>query len=250
MKDLDVTHFASSVELAETAAKDWLGLIPSFPAAHLVAIPGGRIASDFFDAVTAHAVASGVSFEHVYFFWSDERCVPPEHRDSNFRVAKAELLGPLGIYRNRIHRIKGELAPDEAVADANAALGLLAPTNSAGQPVLDLVLLGMGEDGHVASLFPNAPASVVECETPYVAVRNAGKPPPLRISLSYAAIAAAAEVWVLVSGPGKEDVFRESLRPGAKTPLARILQSRKSTRIFTDLATGQLAHKPDGGKLT
>jgi 6-phosphogluconolactonase len=205
----------------------------------LVAIPGGRIASDFFDAVTEHAVASGVSFQHVYFFWSDERCVPPEHRDSNFRVAKAELLGPLGIYKNRIHRIKGELAPDEAVADANAALGLLAPTNSAGQPVLDLVLLGMGEDGHVASLFPNAPASVVECETPYVAVRNAGKLPRQRISLSYAAIAAAAEVWVLVSGPGKEDVFWESFRPGSKTPLARILQLRRHTRIFTNIAAGQ-----------
>jgi 6-phosphogluconolactonase len=216
----------------------------------LVALPGGRIASDFFDSVNEHAVASGVSFEHVYFFWSDERCVPPEHPDSNFRVAKVELLGPLGIYRNRIHRIKGELKTDEAVADANAALSLLAPTNSAGQPVLDLVLLGMGEDGHVASLCPNAPASVVDCETPYVAVRSSSKPPPLRISLSYAAIAAAADVWVLVSGPGKEEVFSESLRPGAKTPLARILQLRRHTRIFTDIPAGPPAHKAADGKLT
>jgi 6-phosphogluconolactonase len=248
MKNLDVTHFSSPVELAETAAKDWLSLIPAFPSAHLVAIPGGRIAGAFFDAVTAHAVASGVSFEHVYFFWSDERCVPPEHPDSNFRVAKKELLGPLGIYRNRIHRIKGELKPDEAVAEANAALNMLAPTNSAGQPVLDLVLLGMGEDGHVASLFPNAPASVIECETAYVAVRSSSKPPPLRISLSYAAIAAAAEVWILISGPGKEDIFCESLRPDANTPLARILRLRSRTRIFTDIAEGLPALQTDGGK--
>jgi 6-phosphogluconolactonase len=246
MKAIDVTHFSNNVELAETVAKEWLGLIPSFTSAHWVAIPGGRIASVFFDAVTEHAVASGVSFQHVHFFWSDERCVPPNHPDSNFGAADKELLGPLGITRDRIHRIKGELKPADAVTEANAAIGLLAPTNSAGQPVLDLVLLGMGEDGHVASLFPNAPASVADCETPYLAVRSSSKPPPLRISLSYAAIAAAVEVWVLISGAGKEEAFRQSLRVEGKTPLARILRLRRHTRIFTDLAPDPPAHPPVG----
>jgi len=236
MKNLEVTHFASSVELAETAAKDWLNLISSSPAAHLAAIAGGRIASTFFEAVTEHAVASSVSFEHVHFFWSDERCVPPDHRDINFRIAEKELLGPLGISQDRIHRIKGELKPAQAVTEANAAIGLVAPANNSGLPVLDLVFLGMGEDGHVASLFPNAPASVIECETPYLAVRSSSKPPPLRISLSYAAIAAARQVWVLIAGAGKEEVFLQSLRPGGKTPLAHIMQSRRQTRIFTDIA--------------
>jgi 6-phosphogluconolactonase len=237
MKNLDITHLSSSVELAQTAAKEWLNLIPAAPPAQLVALPGGRIAGAFFEAVAAHAVASGVSFEHVHFFWSDERCVPPEHPDSNFRLAKTELLGPLGIFRNRIHRIKGELKPGEAVTDANAAISLLAPTNSAGQPVLDLVFLGMGEDGHVASLFPNAPPSVTESEEPYLAVRSSSKPPPLRITLSYAAIAAAGEVWFLISGAGKQEALRESLRPGAKTPLARVLSLRSRARIFTDIPT-------------
>jgi len=246
MKDLDVRHFPNRLELAEIAAKEWLSLIPGFPSAHWAAIPGGRIASAFFDAVTEHAVAAGVSFQHVHFFWSDERCVPPDHPDSNFRVADKELLGPLGISHDKIHRIKGELKLADAVTEANAAVSLLAPTNSAGQPVLDLVLLGMGEDGHVASLFPNAPASVIECETPYLAVRSSSKPPPLRISLSYAAIAAAVEVWVLISGAGKEEAFRQSLRLEGKTPLARILRSRRHTRIFTDIAAEPPAHPPDG----
>ena len=235
MKNVDITHFASSVELAETAARDWLNLIPTFPAAHLVALSGGRIASDFFDAVTAHAVASNVSFQHVHFFWADERCVPPDHPDSNFRVANIELLGPLGIHQDRIHRLKGELKQAQAAADANVEISLVAPNNAAGLPVLDLIFLGMGEDGHVASLFPNAPASVVQSESAYLAVRSSSKPPPLRLSLSYAAIAAAKNVWVLASGAGKEAVFRESMRDGGKTPLARILQLRRRTRIFTDI---------------
>jgi 6-phosphogluconolactonase len=235
MKNLDVTRFSSRVELAEAVAKDWLSLLLGFPSGHLVALAGGRIASTFFDAVTTHAVASDASFEHVHFFWSDERCVPPDHPDSNFRVANRELLGPLGISQDKIHRIRGELNPSQAATEAEAEINLIAPPNSAGLPVLDLVLLGMGEDGHVASLFPKAPASVIESQSAYLAVRSSSKPPPVRISLSYAAIAAARQVWVLVSGPGKEESFRQSLRPNGNTPLAHILQLRGSTRIFTDL---------------
>jgi 6-phosphogluconolactonase len=235
MKNLEISYFSSSVVLAQTAAKDWLSLVPASRPAHLVALSGGRIASAFFDAVTEHAVLAETSFDHVHFFWADERCVPPDHPDSNFRIAKKELLGPLGICDDRIHRIKGELKPDQAVAEANAEIGLIAPANSAGLPVLDLVILGMGEDGHTASLFPKAPASVIESELPYLAVRSSSKPPPMRISLSYAAIAAAKQVWVMVTGPGKEEAFRESLKPDGKTPLARVLQSRRRTRIFAEM---------------
>ncbi len=248
MKNLEVIHFASNVELADTAAKDWLNLIAGPPSAHLVALAGGRIASLFFDAVTEHAVATNISFEHVHFFWSDERCVPPDHPDSNFRVAEKELLRPLGIAADRIHRIKGELKPADAVTEANAAIGLVAPLNDAGLPVLDLVLLGMGEDGHVASLFPNAPASVVECQTPFVAVRSSSKPPPLRISMSYAAIATARQVWVLVDGAHKEEALLNSLRAGGRTPLARIARSRRQIRIFTDIVTEPSSRPPAGKK--
>ena len=248
MLNLEVLHFASNVQLAETAAKEWLNLVSGSPSAHLVALAGGRIASLFFDAVTEHAVAADVSFEHVHFFWSDERCVPPDHPDSNFGVAEKELLGPLGIAADRIHRIKGELNPADAVTEANAAIGLVAPLNAAGLPVLDLVLLGMGEDGHVASLFPNAPASVVECQTPFVAVRSSSKPPPLRISMSYAALAIAREVWVLVDGAHKEEAFLKSLRPAGGTPLAHIAQSRRQTRIFTDIPTEPSTQPPAAKK--
>ena len=107
-----------------------------------------------------------------------------------------------------------------------------------GQPVLDLIFLGMGEDGHVASLFPNAQPTVLNCADPFLAVGNSPKPPPKRISLSYAAIAAAKQVWVLVSGAGKETAFRESLKPDGQTPLARVMRSRFQTKIFSDIQAG------------
>jgi 6-phosphogluconolactonase len=236
MTNLDVTYFSSGLELAQTAARDWLSLLPGSPSAHLVAFSGGRIAGAFFEAITEHAVLSGTSFEHVHFFWADERCVPPEHPESNFRIANQELLGPLGISQDKIHRLRGECEPDLAVAEANAEIGLIAPTNSAGLPVLDLVFLGMGEDGHIAALFPTAPASVLECELPYLAVRSSSKPPPMRMSLSYAAIAAARQVWVMIAGPGKQEAFRQSLSPDGRTPLARVLLSRSRTRIFAEMA--------------
>ena len=99
---------------------------------------------------------------------------------------------------------------------------------------MDWVFLGMGEDGHVASLFPGESAAVMDRPAIY---RNvvAVKPPPQRITLGYAALAAAREVWVLASGAGKEAILRASLKAEGVTPLARVIASRAQTRIFTDL---------------
>jgi 6-phosphogluconolactonase len=101
-------------------------------------------------------------------------------------------------------------------------------------PSLDLVLLGMGEDGHIASLFPNASAKIWDISTPFLVVENSPKPPPTRISLSFKAILAAKNVVALVSGKGKEAAFQESLKPAGRTPLGRVIASRP-VKIFSDL---------------
>jgi len=228
----------SADQLAAFVAGQWLDQVAVTQkkgSPHTVALSGGRITTKFFAAVTAQNLKRGISFEHVHFFWADERCVPATDPESNFRMAAEFLFNPLKISEGQIHRLKGELDPATAAREASAELLAAAPANPAGQPVLDLVFLGMGEDGHVASLFPGAGAEVLNCTTPFLAIHNSPKPPPTRLSLSYAALAAAKNIVVLASGAGKEAALQNSLAPGGLTPLGRVIAANSNTKIFTDL---------------
>ena len=160
--------------------------------------------------------------------------MPPGDKESNFRLAKELLFAPLKIPENQIHRIRGEDSPEAAAKAASTEISKIAPLNETGQPVLDLIFLGMGEDGHVASLFPGESNVLILDKVIYRAVNNSPKPPSNRVTLGYAVIAAARQVWVLVSGVGKEAALRESLFSKGHTPLARVTQFRTHTNFFSD----------------
>jgi 6-phosphogluconolactonase len=235
--NFELLSFGSADELAAAAAGAWLDEIESASGAgkpHCVALSGGHIAQNFFAATAAQAAARTADLGCVHFFWADERCVPPGDPESNFKLADDLLLRPLKIAPDRIHRLRGEDPPPAAVKFAEAELGGVAPKNAEQQPVLDLVVLGMGEDGHVASLFPGAPASMVDISAAFLVVENSPKPPPTRISLSYRAIFAAKNVWVLISGAGKAQALQESLSPFGLTPLGRVIRARP-VKIFSDI---------------
>jgi 6-phosphogluconolactonase len=274
MANFELLSFASADELASHAASAWLDEIESANRAgktHCVALSGGRIAQKFFaatvDLARTRKIGDGGTPSlpvNVHFFWADERCVPPTDAESNFKMANDLLFAPLKIPANQIHRIRGEEPPEAAANSASEEIqrivsncdversrpgcgstrlasnkyandeASLAARGARALPILDLIFLGMGEDGHVASLFPDAPPEILNCTSPFLAIENSPKPPPRRISLSHAAIAAAKQVWVLVSGAGKESALRESLRAGGQTPLARVVQSRFRTKIFSD----------------
>ncbi|MSU21927.1 MAG: 6-phosphogluconolactonase [Pedosphaera sp.] len=234
MNNFELLTFAGETDLAEAAAKRLLGEIArvSSTGAYCIALSGGRITEHFFSSIVKECQRRAVTLDRVHFFWSDERCVPPTDPDSNFAVAEEHLLLPLAVAPEQIHRIRGELEPVAAAADAGAEVARLCPVDERQQPVFDLVLLGMGEDGHVASLFPNELEETVK--TIYRPVR-ASKPPPNRITMSYLTIGAAREVWVLASGAGKQRALRESLVSGGTTPLAKVLSRRQRTTVFTDI---------------
>src|SRR5258708_37332125 len=100
--------------------------------------------------------------------------------------------------------------------------------------MLDILFLGLGEDGHVASLFPSEPSEVRASKTIYRAVIGP-KPPPHRVTLGYPTIAAAKQVWVLASGDGKEQALQESIPLTGRTPLAQVIRLREKTKLFSDI---------------
>jgi 6-phosphogluconolactonase len=150
-----------------------------------------------------------IDWTKIHVFWGDERCVPPDHADSNFRMAKESLLDNLQFPEANIHRIKGELDALEAAADYEAQLA----DHFGDEPRFDLILLGLGDDGHTASLFPGTPA-LDERSHWAVAVTHRGPPPPLidRVTLTYPVLNAARQVIFLVSGKNKEERLRAVLR--------------------------------------
>lgn len=240
MANFELISFASDCELARAAASAWLdevGAANRRGATLCVALSGGRVARKLFASVAELANAGRVSLNSVHFFWADERCVPPHDLESNFRLAHELLFLPLKIPEDHVHRIRGEATPDAGARQAITEIRRFAPLNAGGQPALDLIFLGMGEDGHVASLFPGESEAMRSDRAVYRAVM-ASKPPPRRITLGYATIKAARQVWVLASGFGKASALRESLASSGHTPLARVLQSRPNTRIFSDISLG------------
>jgi 6-phosphogluconolactonase len=237
MKRSLLNAFPNNTALAQAVASAWLEAVEASQQKgqpQFVALSGGRIARDFFTATTAAARSRKVSLANVHFFWADERCVRSTDPESNFAAADQLLFQPLSIPPDHIHRVLGEEPPPSAAEKAEAEIRKWVPCNAAGQPVLDILFLGMGEDGHVASLFPGGPEETRLATAIYRAV-TAAKPPPQRITLCYAAIAAARQVWVLVSGKGKERALQASLAGSEQTPLALVLGSRPQSRIFSDV---------------
>ncbi len=178
-----------------------------------VALSGGSTPRQLYARLAQPALASRVNWEAVHLFWGDERCVPPNHADSNYRMAMESLRVP--IPEQNIHRIQGELSPEEAAAQYEKELRDFFEET----PRFDLILLGLGDDGHTASLFPDSPA--LRERTRWVAaVPHETPPPPLvpRVTLTLPVLNAARQVIFLVSGAGKAERLAEVLHAPTVSP--------------------------------
>jgi 6-phosphogluconolactonase len=239
MQNFELIRFANPDELARAAAEGWLDEIERsnrVTASHDVALSGGRITQKFLASFVEQSKSRKISLSQVNFFWADERCVPPTDAESNFKMANDLLFAPLRIAPEKIRRIRGEDAPEIAAKQAEDEMRSVVGANAQGQPVLDLIFLGLGEDGHVASLFPGEAETWISDPAVYRAIDNSPKPPPKRITIGYQTIAAARQVWMLASGAGKEAALRESLLQNGKTSFGRVLKLRSETKILTDIA--------------
>jgi 6-phosphogluconolactonase len=152
-----------------------------------------------------------VAWDRVEVFWGDERCVPPTHADSNYRMAKETLLEVVPIPAGRVHRMTAESADPAAAAAAYEAeiARVLGGSPGGAPPALDLVLLGMGADGHTASLFPHT-AALGERQR-WVVANHVPKLGANRVTMTWPILNRAAHVFFLVVGGDKATVLREVL---------------------------------------
>jgi 6-phosphogluconolactonase len=175
-------------------------------AASLV-LTGGSIAAKIYAAVADSPARSAVDWRRLDVWWGDERFLPSGDPERNETLARTSLLDRVPVDPARVHPMPPSDGPDgndpEAAAARYAAeLEVAArPEDHGPAPSFDVMLLGVGEDGHIASLFPGMPA--LYDDRPVVAVRGAPKPPPVRLSLTLPSIQASREIWLVVSGSGK-----------------------------------------------
>ncbi len=183
----------------------------------LMALSGGSTPKALYSILAKPSFARRLDWSKVHFLFGDERGVPPSHHDSNYAMANEVLFSPLRISSALIHRMRGEDAPETAAAQYENTLRSLTATAPGQWPRLDLVLLGMGDDGHTASLFPGM-ASLTE-GTRWVVPSVAPQIPRARLSLTLGVINHASVILFLVTGPNKAHVLRRVIERQPTDPV-------------------------------
>jgi 6-phosphogluconolactonase len=176
-------------------------------------LTGGRIGTRVLEELAAAPARDAIDWRRVDIWWGDERFLPAGHPERNDTGARSALLDHIDISPDRVHAMPASDGPDgdnpEAAADryADWLRAAARPEDHGDVPSFDVLLLGIGPEAHVASLFPGMPA-LYEQERTVVAVRGAPKPPPTRLSLTLPAIQSARDVWIIASGDDKASAVR------------------------------------------
>ncbi len=171
-------------------------------------------------------IGSGLAWERVQITFGDERCVPPDHAESNYRMARESLLDRVPIPEANIFRLRGEIAPDVAAREYEAKLAAVAARSGEPRYVHDVLLLGVGEDGHTASLFPGSPA--LDEAVRNVVSTMGPKPPPQRLTMTFPLLNAARHVCFLAADAAKREIVEKILAGDEHLPAARIHASRRT----------------------
>ena len=235
--------FADKEALSEAAAQEFVRCAGEAVAARgrfTVALSGGSTPKRLYQLLAAEPFRAQVEWGRVEIFWGDERCVPPDHPDSNYRMAHEAMLAHLPIPAEHIHRMEGERPDlDAAARDYQEVLARVFYGKPTGPepPALDLVLLGMGPDGHTASLFPHTDA--LRETTRWVVANHVPQLNTDRLTLTLPILKRAREVLFLVVGADKADRWAEALGPSfADAPHlpAQLIRPALALKWFVDSA--------------
>jgi 6-phosphogluconolactonase len=250
----DVVILPDAGHLARAVAEALVARLAAAQAVHgsaSVVLTGGGIGTAVLEEVAALAAdppREQVDWTAVDVWWGDERFVPAEDDERNEQGARRALLDAVGVPDGRVHAMPpsdGDFAqPEDAAAWYADQLASAAPEGRE-LPRFDVLLLGIGPEGHVASIFPDSPAA--HDERPVVAVRDCPKPPPTRVSLTFPAINSAEEVWLLVSGEGKAAAVARALAgaDAIELPAAGVHGTRATRWLLDTAAASTLPTRTD-----
>jgi 6-phosphogluconolactonase len=229
---VSVNIYESSEELAEAAAQEFAaraGEAIDQRGRFAVVLAGGSTPKATYE-ILARDYADRIDWSNVHFFFGDERSVPPDHEDSNYRMAREALLDH--VPAGSVHRMQGELPPDEAAEAYEQELRDF--FGSEELPRFDLILLGTGGDGHTASLFPETAA--LEVHDRWVVANPVLKLETTRITLTVPVINAARAVYFLVAGEGKAGPVAEILEgtPDPRQYPATLIQPQGGPKWMLD----------------
>ncbi|HEX6341525.1 6-phosphogluconolactonase [Umezawaea sp.] len=244
-----VVHRDGDLLAAATAARLLTRLVDAQAArgsASLV-LTGGRTGTAVLEHLRALPALHAVDWSRVDLYWGDERFLPSGHPDRNETQARAALLDHIPVDPARVHAVEasdGRFGDDpDAAAEAYADVLAEAarPEDHGSVPSFDVCLLGVGEEGHVASIFPESPA-VHEVERSVVAVRNCPKPPPTRVSLTLPAVRRAREVWLMTTGEAKAAAVAMGLTGAgeAQLPAAGATGQRRTLWLLDTTAASKV----------
>lgn len=231
----DVRPFATADDVADAAVFLFVTLAEKAIAERgefFCSLSGGSTPLSSYRILAAPQISSKVNWGKTHIFWGDERCVPEGHPDRNDEAALEALLRKVPIPSKNIHRVPAT-EPDAAEryeSDLRGAFSLPLKESSSEVPRFDLILLGLGPDGHTASLFPGFPA-LEEKTRLVVRVDGAPKPPPARITFTLPLLDAARHVAFLVTGKDKNTALRRVLNGDRALPAARVAP-RDGTLVF------------------
>lgn len=248
MSPVDVLRHGSAPALAQAAAARLITTIverqSSGARAHVV-LTGGGIGTDVLAQLAASPGRDAIDWSAVDIWWGDERFCPSGDPDRNETGARTALLSQVPVDPARVHPIPGPDFVPTAERAAEAYAALLAahahPHERGRVPAFDVLLLGVGPEGHVASIFPESPAAH-ERERTVVAVLGSPKPPPVRVTMTFPALNAARQVWILASGQAKAHAVRLMLDQSAgplQVPAAGV-RGHERTLLLVDQAAASL----------
>ncbi len=227
MKENNILIFDSSEKLVESFSRHFMDLLNKKEGGFNVALSGGSTPKIWFEYL-AKNLKDDIDWKRVHFYWGDERCVIPTDHESNYGMTKKYLLDHIKIPVQNLHRIHGELKPDVAADKYAQNLSEKLPMGS--YPIFDLVILGMGDDGHTASIFPHQ--IDLWKDKKYCVVATHPDTGQQRISLSGSVINAAQSISFLVTGTNKAEKVMEILNNAEGSEKYPASHVRKNDDVF------------------